>query len=142
QCAAQLDGAVYTGHTTIVGPYTGVNQYADFQQGRYYRLYNALTNAGIQNNRVMLSQYPDPTKNDSGGWCGAIMDDTPLNLGRINQVDVIWAGGVVQMLNNDVIRATQFTGWKPVQVQADYQTHGYCANGRYVNRYSESNNLQ
>jgi hypothetical protein len=147
---AQLDATVAAGDTLLVGaPKAAVDSREGWAGSRYAALGQAFTEAGIGNDRVAISHYPDPTHKDDGTFCTAILDDTPLAVAghRIHAADVAWAGdptsGPVAVLNRDVSAAAGRNGWKLVPgILTDFGTHGYCASSGWIVTYSFASHNQ
>jgi hypothetical protein len=142
KCAA-LNPLVKAGDDLLVGPRSSVTLTpTNFESGRFAALRRDFVTMGIDNSKVVVSQYPDPTRNDNGSFCAEIVNDTPLSaIGkRIYSTDVVWAGapevGPVTVLNLDVAFAAARNGWKLVPgIVTDFQTHGYCATSTWITTY-------
>jgi hypothetical protein len=131
ECSAALYNDVLQGTANLLGGYAG------FAGSRYAQLAQGFKLAGIAPSRVLISQYPDPTHADNGSLCSTMLADTLI--GTIHAPDVAWGNSVVADLNQDVATAAQYNGWQLVSGMAsDFGTHGYCANNRWVNTFTDS----
>ena len=102
---------------------------------RYDQLAGALTHAGIDPAKVIVVEYFDPTHDEHGDTCEALLPG-------ITPVESQWAQDVVLGPLNAAVRdAAQREGWKLVGgVQAAFLDHGICAPAalRWVRRIDES----
>jgi lysophospholipase L1-like esterase len=143
---ATLNPLVKAGDELLVGPRPALDLApTNFEAGRFAALRRDFTAMGIDNSKVVVSQYPNPTRGDNGAFCPEIVNDTPLWVigKRIYSTDVMWAGdpkvGPVAVLNQDVATAAARNGWKLVPgIATDFDTHGYCASGTWINTYTFS----
>ena len=101
----------------------------------YAKLAAALAAAGVPHDRVYITQYFDPTRDDSGQFC-----TFPHFLGLMGTVDAQWAySGVVAPLNQQVAAAAQRYHWNLVTgAQQGFQDHGYCAANSWVVSLAQS----
>jgi lysophospholipase L1-like esterase len=103
--------------------------------GRYDELAGGLTHAGIDPGKVIVVEYFDPTHDERGDTCPALLPG-------ITPEESQWAQDVVLGPLNAAVRdAAQREGWKLVGgVQAAFLDHGICAPGslRWVRRIDES----
>jgi Tol biopolymer transport system component len=110
--------------------------------GRYQQLDAALDSRGADSDRVYISEYYDPTRDDAGLVCdGTILDDVPRPPSfSITAQEAQWAStNMLVRLNGAVQTAASARGWRYVGgVVNAFLPHGYCANDRWVVRFSES----
>jgi lysophospholipase L1-like esterase len=102
---------------------------------RYDQLAGALGRAGIDPGKVIIVEYFDPTHDEHGDTCDALLPG-------ITPEESQWAQDVVLAPLNAAVRdAAQREGWKLVGgVQAAFLDHGICAPAalRWVRRIDES----
>lgn len=113
----------------------------------YERLAHALELRNIPADRVYLTEYFDPTRDDTGAFCDkTILSDHPavraarrLGVG-ITAAEAQWASETMMpQLNQAGAAAAALYGWNRVGgIRDPFLTHGYCASDHWVVRYSES----
>lgn len=112
--------------------------------GRYDLLAAALAQRGVPANRVYLTEYFDPTRDDAGRFCDkTILADFPLAKKTgfvITAAEAQWASETMMpQLNLEGARAAARHGWNRVSgIRDPFLTHGYCAKDHWVVRYAES----
>jgi hypothetical protein len=121
------------------------------------------------NGHVYITQYPDSTRDSSGGYCNEMVTDLipwwisvgatgsalfggaytiPLLPHRIDQDEATWAGGTVgPALNNKIAAAADVHDWILVDGINDstanlFATHGYCAADNWIRTATESMSIQ
>lgn len=94
--------------------------------GAYGELAARLKEAGVQANRVYITEYFDPSTYPAGHYCEKMIDNP---LGVITQEEATWASvRVVHGLNKAVHEAAARNGWNFVPGGQDgFDGHGYCA---------------
>jgi hypothetical protein len=97
----------------------------DELRNRYDNLAGALTEAGIEPARVIITEYFDPTGDENGDTCAAVLPG-------VHPVEAEWAqASVVTPLNAAVRAAAATHGWRLVGgVQQAFARHGICARPR------------
>ncbi len=104
---------------------------------KYDELAAALA-AVVPADKVYLTQYFNPTRDDNGNYCdGVLGPGFPLG---ITAAEMSWADrNVVTNLNKYGQDAATRNGWTYVSGIADqFYNHGYCATAHYVDQVSES----
>lgn len=107
--------------------------------------------------KVVMGEYPDPTQNGRGGYCGMNFDDAVGLIengnwkgdffgwkdGNISAQESRWAWGqVVLPLNNAVARAASVHRWDLVRMGDTSALHGYCSADRWTTTWEETWNGQ
>jgi Tol biopolymer transport system component len=114
--------------------------------GRYDQLDAALQPPQVPPERVYVSEYFDPTRDGSGGFCDSILADHPAGGGafQITADEARWASeNMLVRLNAEVFAATVRHGWRYAGgITNQFLSHGYCAPLNWVDTYSESIVLQ
>lgn len=110
--------------------------------GRYDRLDSAL-DAQVPSQRVYISEYFDPTRNGTGGFCDNILADHPDAGGpfQITAEEAQWASeNMLVRLNAEVFGAAVRHDWRYAGgIRSPFLTHGYCAAPlNWVLTYTES----
>lgn len=135
--------------------------------GKYQRLATALSTLPVT--EVFLTEYPDPTTDQSGNTCGEMLEDVipPLSLWHlvnplfplwlkavvvasnlvrfhIQGAEVSWARStVLPGLNGAVQAATAAHGWTYVGgIANDFIGHGYCSTNSWIRRAADSTQMQ
>lgn len=128
-----------------VGPLSAATLFARLLPGlpgRYNQLAGALTTRSIAADRVYLTEYFDPTRDDAGQPCDrTILSDHPLaRVFAITADEAAWASNVMlTSLNAEVASAASRHGWRFVGgITSQFLTHGYCAADHWVVRFGES----
>jgi hypothetical protein len=103
--------------------------------GHYDELRRALARAGVEAGRVVAVEYFDPTHDERGETCRALLPG--ISVGEAE-----WAHDVVlEPLNAELRNAALRHGWRLVGgVAQSFATHGICARGQlaWVRRIEES----
>lgn len=109
--------------------------------GRYDRL-DAALQPDVPSERVIISEYFDPTRNGTGGFCDDILADHPAARGpfQITAEEARWASeNMLVRLNAEVFGAAVRHGWRYAGgIASQFLTHGYCAPLNWVLTYTES----
>jgi Tol biopolymer transport system component len=127
-------------------------QYLAGLPSRYNALASDLQGRGIAADRIYLSEYFDPTRDDRGAYCDKTMlADASLtdyfgtvkakSLGFvITAEEAAWASNTMMpSLNAAGVDAATRHGWNYVGgIRDPFLTHGYCAEEHWVVRYTES----
>ena len=118
--------------------------------------------------KVYITEYPDSTKNDQGGYCEKMLDDVvpwsmaavlsadavfdvsipPLPPYQMDAHEVVWASDtVLPALNGAVRTAAQNYNWQLVTGIDDdegnlFDRHGFCASDNWINTATESMDKQ
>lgn len=94
----------------------------------------ARISATVPPSRVYISEYFDPTRDESGVTCEKLIGSI-----RANEVEQA-ASRVLEPLNRRVARAARENRWHFVgQIAASFRTHGYCADpGAWVTTLGDS----
>jgi lysophospholipase L1-like esterase len=94
-------------------------------RGEYDRLAEALAAAGVEPARVIAVEYFNPTRDETGSTCEALLPGV-----RVSEAE--WAESSVLGPLNAEVRATNLRhGWRVVGgVQDAFARHGICADGR------------
>jgi lysophospholipase L1-like esterase len=136
---------------------TVVSRQAGFLPGRYDALAAAIHDPAptgrpaLNVAHVFLTEYPDPTRNDNGALCPAILDDTPLPFSAMSATEEQAALTNVLIPLNSAVQAAAarnaYRGWQFVSgISARFAGtgvgHGYCAADHWIRRYSESGSVQ
>jgi hypothetical protein len=112
--------------------------------GEYDQLAGALNPLVSDSQRVLLTEYFDPTHGDGGAICAdTILADLPVvaHLGlSITAAEATWAATtLLPGLNAAGASAATRNGWTYVGgIAAQFLTHGYCASDHWVDTYTES----
>jgi hypothetical protein len=96
--------------------------------------------------RTYLTQYPDPTRNESGATCDSILGDIVWGK-HINSVEANWARTqVIEPLNQSMAGAASrnaHRGWTYVDgISSQFANNGYCAKNHWVVHPMESRRNQ
>lgn len=114
-----------------------VDQRVKALPGLYARLALALRQARIPPERVIITEYFDPTRNEQGKTCDPLLA-TPF--GAIDRTEAHWASTrFVSPLNAAVGAAAERHGWRLVAgVDEGFRTHGYCSSDPWIVGLTES----
>ena len=106
--------------------------------GAYDRLASRRDPLVVKPKRIYITQYFDPTHDDDGFPCDAMID-VP-GVGKIDHNEAIWASDhVVHGLNKAVSAAAAKHRWTFVPgAQDGFENHGYCAKGHWIVQLLES----
>ncbi|MEX1357670.1 MAG: FG-GAP-like repeat-containing protein, partial [Gaiellaceae bacterium] len=106
--------------------------------GKYLRLANALTAAGIPAGKVFITEYFNPTQDGAGVFRDIV--GIPGLPGLITGAELQWANtAVVEALNAAVHAAATAHGWNLVGgIASEFLAHGYAADDHWVVRLLES----
>jgi len=81
--------------------------------------------------KVFITSYPDPTRDQVGAYCSI--------LGGITPDEAEWASNnVVKRLNEAVAGAAKAHRWTFVNVTSEFTLHGYCSDETYIRLLIES----
>ena len=118
------------------------SQWLPLLPGRYDALAAALGNLTPHDDRVLIAEYFDPTRDDAGQPCdGTILNDHPAGspLFGITAAEAAWASNVMLtgLLNAEVASAAEHKhGWEFVGgITSQFFNHGYCAADHWVVRW-------
>jgi hypothetical protein len=133
---------------TVESPSTGTFRLGTLVQRAFDRLpdkYRQLNDAiaTINPARVYITEYPDLTRKDDGGFCQKILDDI-LPLKWVIDGEVSWAhDNVLIPLNQAVQAAAQRHNWRFVGgIASAFSGHGYCASDKWIRTAQESKVIQ
>jgi hypothetical protein len=104
----------------------------------------------LAQNRVLVTEYFDPTRDATGAFCPDGSFPTPFGpsivwTSQMSYLDAQWAAGaVVAPMNQRLLSAALAHGWQYIGgIANNYSGHGYCAGAdRWVNLLSDSNARQ
>lgn len=109
-------------------------------EGRYRDVATRLAALGIDQQRVLVTEYFDPTQGPDGFCTGTLR--VPGLAGGIDAAEARWAlASVLQPMNVRIAAAAREHRWRLVDgVAARFRGHGYCAKGdeRWVRTIGES----
>lgn len=114
----------------------------------YTALSTALDGLSVPPGRNYITEYFDPTRNDTGAFCGTILSDSPMGGPRspfqVTPAEAEWASNTMMTgLNSAVATAAALHRWTYVGgIRSPFLAHGYCAADHWVDRFSESMALQ
>jgi hypothetical protein len=160
---SQVTNATVTGREALSDR---VNESAAAMASKYDALATAL--APFDAGKTYITEYPDPTRNDSGNYCDKILDDVipwwmapllalvavpngynpPPPPFQMEGNEVAWAGGTVgSELKHEVTNAAQAHGWTLVTGINDdqgnlFSGHGYCASDSWIRHAHDATYLQ
>lgn len=104
------------------------------------RLAAALDSTGIPPERILILEYPDPTGDEGGAYCGGKPFGDPL--AGLSEAEAEWASqSILPRLNHALCQAAQRHGWTYVDgIAARFAGHGWCAEGggAWINTMNES----
>lgn len=153
--AATFETNVVTTHDIIINDVlTPVTQFEE----QFINLKNTLDGelpqlATTNSHRVYFTEYPNPTGNIGGVYCGweygqaTTVGEELKNLPGVTQPEIIWADTIVAAaLRDETSRFVTEKGWKFISnrvVDSDTigtasRRHGYCADEHWVVRIPES----
>ncbi len=95
---------------------------------------------GIDPERVFITTYFDPTRDQNGTQCQGIFFQT-VGAGITPAELTYLSDTVIPALNDEIRLAAKLYGWTPVDgADQAFKTHGYCANdtSRWIRTFAES----
>jgi hypothetical protein len=113
---------------------------------------------GLDPSRVYITEYPNPTGDDNGDYCGWDPSQEPTGEGLksipgVTQPEIVWADiEVATALRNGTEAAAATHGWNFISATGEddpnggpaptigsvSKSHGYCADDRWIIRIPES----
>ena len=100
---------------------------------RYAALQTALGQAGVPAARVVVTEYPDPTRDASGStYCNPLL--TVPGYGTVDAAEAAWASqSFLAPLNATVAQAAAQAGWRLAGgVASAFAPHGACSSAPWV----------
>ncbi len=85
----------------------------------------------VKSDRVYITEYFDPLRDDTGRLCDSI-------LGGIDRKEIEGLEGVLGQLNLAVEGAATANGWHYVGLDGRFSEHGYCASDNWIVTLAES----
>lgn len=94
---------------------------------RFELMAGAFRRAGVKDNRVVITEYFDPTRDQNGVICNPLV--SVPGKGVFDLAEASWAyNSVLAPLNRSIRTAAQKHGWRVVKgIAEEFSTHGCCA---------------
>lgn len=109
---------------------------------RYDSVANGLAVRGVRSDRVHITEYFDPTRDDQLRYCDEVMLEEAVNIPvvGISAAEARWAGtDMLVRLDAEVRAAAARNGWRYVgNIFSAFAPHGYCAQDRWIVQLTES----